>query len=376
MNNYYKTAYEFIDKMPYKEKPYSGRNWGHPWHSLCSYHGKLKPAIAHFLISEFTNKGDVILDPLCGVGTIPFEACLQGRTGIGNDLSQLAYVITNAKLNKPNREDVDVVISQLNTYINENLFRYEDNLPYRSFGFNKTLIEYFEINTFKELLCARDYFTARMSNITPAESVTFAALLHVLHGNRPYALSRTSHPLTPYAPKGDFIYKNVVKHITAKIDLAYSKGEFTDYKKGNAILGDYSDLGSLENKVDFIICSPPFVDSIKFYMSNWMRLWLCGWEPDDFKTADDKFLDVKQKKNFDIYQSFFSMCNKVLKSDGKIILHLGKTKKLDMADELVARSNKYFKEIYRGCEKVDTLEKHGIKDKGGTIEHQFLFLSK
>ena len=40
----------------------------------------------------------MVLDPLCGVGTIPFEACLQGRVGIGNDLSELAYVVTKPKL--------------------------------------------------------------------------------------------------------------------------------------------------------------------------------------------------------------------------------------------------------------------------------------
>ena len=75
-----KKAEEFVSSLPYKQSPYGNRNWGHPWHSLCSYHGKLKPAIAHWLISEFTSKGDVVLDPLCGVGTIPFEACLHDIT--------------------------------------------------------------------------------------------------------------------------------------------------------------------------------------------------------------------------------------------------------------------------------------------------------
>ena len=54
--------------------------------------------------------------------------------------------------------------------------------------------------------------------------MVFAAFLHVLHGNRPYALSRNSHPLTPYAPTGDFVYKNVIQHITDKIELTYKKG--------------------------------------------------------------------------------------------------------------------------------------------------------
>ena len=54
-----KEAEYFIKELPYKQGVYAGRNWGHEWHSLCSYHGKLKPAIAHFLVSEFTEEGQI-----------------------------------------------------------------------------------------------------------------------------------------------------------------------------------------------------------------------------------------------------------------------------------------------------------------------------
>lgn len=138
--------------------------------------------------------------------------------------------------------------------------------------------------------------------------------------------SRNSHPLTPYAPTGDFVYKNVIQHITDKIELTYKKGDFGSYTSGKAIYGDYEVISGINGQVDAIICSPPFADSIRFYMNNWMRLWLCGWDPEDYKTADDKFLDLKQKKDFSIYESFFKMCHRVLKPSGRVILHLGKTK--------------------------------------------------
>jgi hypothetical protein len=47
-----------------------------------------------------------------------------------------------------------------------------------------------------------------------------------------------------------------------------------------------------------------------------------------------------------------------------------------MAEELSKRSAQWFNEAYRADEDVQSLEKHGIKDKGGTIDHQFLFLEK
>ena len=352
-DRFYFEAKQFMDEKPYKNSPYSGRNWGHPWHSLCSYHGKLKPSIAHFMISEFTSQGDVILDPLCGVGTIPFEACLQGRFGVGNDLSEMAYIVTKAKLERPLFDECNKVLATLTDYIKNNFdatFVNESIEKYKQFGFN--------------------------GNITAAEAMVYSCFLHVLHGNRPYALSRRSHPLTPYAPSGDYIYKNVSEHIREKLTLTYNKGDFDHFVQGKAVFGDYSLLRDNPGTVDAIICSPPFADSIRFYMQNWMRLWLCGWEEENYKEAESVFLDQRQKKNFDVYLPFFEMCSIVLKPKGRVILHLGKTSKVDMAEELSRRSTQWFNEIYRANEDVQALEKHGIKDKGGTIDHQFLFLQK
>lgn len=373
--DYYEKAQSFIREMPYHEAPFSGRNWGHSWHSLCSYHGKLKPAIGHFLISYFTNEGDVVLDPLCGVGTIPFEASLQGRVGIGNDLSELAYCVSKAKLERPSIEDVNRELTNLRQIIEEQKHGMtQDVLPYSDFGLNHTIGEYFHRDTLIELLIARNYFLKEFESITNAQSMIYAALLHVLHGNRPYALSRTSHPLTPYAPRGEYVYKSIIDHIKNKIEIAYKETDFGSYVEGAALFGDCVNLSGIN--ADAIITSPPFADSMKFYTQNWMRLWMCGWEPEDFKTASEKFLDQRQNKDLDVYIPFFKMCATNLKTNGKLILHLGKTKKIDMAEELSLRAQPWFEEIYRGDESVSTVEKHGIKDKGATTEHQYLFLIK
>ena len=370
-------AKSFMSSMPYKTSPYAGRNWGHPWHSLCSYHGKLKPAIAHFLVDQFTDPGDIVVDPLSGVGTIPLEACLQGRIGIGNDLSELAFCVTKAKIEKANLEECLQVLEHLKNYIEENKnsdITASQIKKYMNFGFNGKLPNYFHEYTFKEIICARTYFTAKLQTFSSAEAMVFSCLLHVLHGNRPYALSRNSHPLTPYAPTGDYTYKNVVTHIQDKLLASYAKGDFSSYVLGKAILGDYQTLNHHDIKADAIICSPPFADSIRFYMQNWMRLWLCGWEEEDYKQAEETFLDQKQRKNFDVYISFFKTCYDILKPNGKVILHLGKTEKVDMAEELSKRAEPYFVEVYRGTENVQKIEKHGVKDKGATVEHQYLFL--
>ena len=47
-----------------------------------------------------------------------------------------------------------------------------------------------------------------------------------------------------------------------------------------------------------------------------------------------------------------------------------------MAKELSERATQWFDVVYSAGEDVEQIEKHGIKDKGSTIEHQFLFLQK
>lgn len=368
---YEKKASCFLSNMSYQDK---GRNWGHSWHSLCSYRGKLKPAIAHELIEQFTRPGDIILDPMGGVGTIPFEACLQDRFGISNDLSVFAFIVAKAKLEKPDYNEVLKEIEVLGEYIESNKAKFEGDKEVRSFGLNKKIVEYYHEETMKEILAAREFFKDK--DYSAVDCIIMACILHILHGNRPYALSRQSHPLTPYAPTGDFVYKNLIEHLIAKIDRSYNSKDTGTWIKGAAYNYDIKDLPTkLGLKADIIITSPPFASSFKFYTQNWLRLWFSGWSEVDFKEANNKFFDNKQNKNMDIYYSYFQACSEMLKDDGKMILHVGKSDKFDMSKELIARCGEWFEVISAGEETIQG-ENHGIVDIGSTKAHQFIFLIK
>lgn len=368
---YEKKAKKFLKNMTYQDK---GRNWGHSWHSLCSYRGKLKPAIAYELVEQFTKPGDVILDPMGGVGTIPFEACLQDRLGISNDLSVFAFIVANAKLEKPDYNQVLKEVEVLRQYIELNKARFEDNEEVRRFGLNKKIVEYYHEETMKEILAAREFFKDK--DYSAVDCLIMACILHILHGNRPYALSRKSHPLTPYAPTGDFVYKNLIDHLIAKINRSYNSKDTGTWIKGISYNYDIKDLpNKLSCKADIIITSPPFASSFKFYTQNWLRLWFSGWSEVDFKEANNIFFDNKQNKNMDIYYSYFQACSEMLKENGKMILHVGKSDKFDMSKELISRCGQWFEVISAGEETIQG-ENHGIVDIGSTKAHQFIFLIK
>lgn len=105
-------------QLPYLHPPYSKKNWGHRLHELCSYPSKMRPSIAYHLVNVFTSPGDTVFDPFCGVGTIPFESCLQGRRGLANDINPIAYHVSNAKIHKINKTNVNEIICELQNIIN------------------------------------------------------------------------------------------------------------------------------------------------------------------------------------------------------------------------------------------------------------------
>ena len=129
------------------------------------------------------------------------------------------------------------------------------------------------------------------------------------------------------------------------------------------------------NMLDAIITSPPFFDSTRFYQANWLRIRFSGWSEKDFKHQISSFIEEKQKKSFDIYKGIFRQSRERLKSGGVCVLHLGKSNKCDMAEELQKVSRRWFRTADLFDESVAHCESHGFRDKGTVTSHQYLVLT-
>lgn len=324
----------FKNNLPYQKLPYSKRNWGHPLHSLCSYQGKLKASIAHHLVKTFVPENGSVLDPFSGVGTIPFEAALNGRKPYGFDISIPAYYISTAKISIHKKNECLNYIQQIAEFIEQNGCTKEELNEAKHFGFNKKLAEYYEEKTLKEILLARRFLKLNYPK-NPSRMLVISSLLHILHGNRPYALSRRSHPIVPYAPQGEFVYKSLIKNLTEKVERALQVELPLNFISGKIYNQDSTSIWPQEiNNLDAVITSPPFFDSTRFYLANWIRIWFSGWSENDFKYQINSYIEERQKKDFTIYESIFRQSRERLKRGGVCVLHLGKSVKCDMAEEL------------------------------------------
>ena len=200
-------------------------------------------------------------------------------------------------------------------------------------------------------------------------------MLHILHGNRPYALSRRSHPITPFAPTGEIEYRALMTRLRDKLERSLATPVPDSFAYGHSMFQDTTEWWpAYVEDLDAVITSPPFFDSTRFHLGNWMRLWFCGWEANDFKERPLAFVDERQKRSFEVYHAIFRQCRERLKSGGVAVFHLGASKKCDMAKELARIARTWFRvaDIYTEC--VSHCESHGIRDKGTVVSHQYLVL--
>jgi len=364
----------FKKEIPHQKHPFSKRNWGHPLHSLCSYQGKMKPSLAHFLVKTFISENGTVLDPFAGVGTIPFEAALMGHKSYGFEISPAARIIASAKVGKSNANECEHILDKLEIYLKtQNVSEKEYNSA-EKIAFNKSILDYYEKKTLKEILLARRFFI-ETPPITISENLSVACLLHILHGNRPYALSRRSHSITPFSPVGPFEYKPLIPRLREKVQRSLDVDYPDNFIAGKIYRQDATKWWPQEiGDLDAIITSPPFFDSTRFHLANWLRLWFCGWNLEDFKSKPLMFIDERQKIDMSVYESVFRQAKERLKKDGVFVLHLGKSIKCDMAEELKKISKRWFKAVDLFNESVKHCESHGIRDKGTVTAHQYLVL--
>lgn len=356
---------EYFATIPYRTGPLARRNWGHPFHSLCSYPSKLKPSIAHMIISIFTRPGDRILDPFSGCGTVPLESCMLGRVGIGADLSPLACRLTRAKTAAPSWQEVCIQIEFLTDLIKSRIEEDASDVPDK-------VREFYHPDTLNEILIAKRFLDDRLAAGCASASLLWSVVAHILHGNRPYALSRRSHNIIPIPPKGDLVYKSLIASAMSKVNRLYARPVPDSYVRGEAY-----EANALELQVpalsDALITSPPFLGTTEFLKQNWLRMWFAGWSSSVIESMMPRFLEYQ--KNLAEYAPFFTHFRSLLRDGALMILHLGVVKNVDMAVELAPIAETAgFEKIALVYEDATNLESHGRTDRGSTHTHQFLFM--
>lgn len=298
-----------LGRKEWTKKPYNLQSWGNWLHRISPYVGRIKPSFAHFLIKYISEEKDVILDPFCGIGTIPTEAALMKRNSIGIDLNPYAYYISLAK--SKNGHNKNEIINYLNKIkINTK------NVSLKKIP--KWVKEYYNQKTLKEIL----FLIERLKK--DEQYFILGCLVGISQGHRPGHLSKPCAWTLPYKPKKDDRgeYREVLPRLIQKIERTHSDG-FKNMGRIKVFLENTKKLSLKNNSVDHIISSPPYYDTLDYVNSHRLRLAILGYYDEEEKTKLKKTL-IQQ---FNTYLKEMSACikeiHRVLKKGGYCIFILG-----------------------------------------------------
>jgi hypothetical protein len=238
-------------------------------HQLSPYIGKIKSSIAGELLERYSRRGELVVDPFAGAGTIPLEAVIRGRRVFCSDISPYSRILSCAKLRPPKSLKSAIRASE-RAIIEAEMLPKPDlrKIPewVRTFFHPRSLVD-----------------ALRFAEIArrPGNEFLMACFLGILHHQRPGFLSYPSSHLIPYLrgskyPRVDFpemySYRELRPRLLAKVERSFKR--FVMPKtRGNKFRQCDVEGVTFPRFFDSVITSPPYMNALDYGRDNRLRLW-------------------------------------------------------------------------------------------------------
>ncbi len=270
-----------ITKSYFKEGNFST---GYATHGLFPYRGKFHPQLIKGILNILKiQPGDIILDPMCGSGTLNVEASIIGIDSIGIEKSPFCVLMSKVK-----HEALKVDSTILSSVLRD--------LPKNY----KTLIRT------KKLPTEFSYH----NGFEPEKAITLLAFLDSMGYAR-----RCSKSI-------DVLFPSVLKRYVGQINSFIQARDKLNLNIANASfeIGDARNLTLADNSIDAIITSPPYSFAIDYAENDRPQLEYLGYNISDLK---DEMIGLVGKTRKEKLANYFDDMNKVL-SEMSRVLKIGK----------------------------------------------------
>lgn len=323
-------------------------------------------AIPGNVIDIFTEPGDVIWDPFCGCGTTALEAFRKGRTFYGNDICEIAVLISQAKLSLLKyRDSLDKEFDRIISELSELDVTLSFNIP------NNDLIEIAKKNTSydsllpwynEETLCSLLRLKGFLESYNYGKQFKIVFLVAFLNiAKLACAQQKTyGHIADNVYPDKDQISSNNYNVIDKYIKRLY---QIQDKVKKIIITSDDSPKYQIKMEdakvatppklVDIIITSPPYPSMADYITAQRLDYYWLGYTIDDinkFKKLEigARHLRGNNKKN-ELYLTNIKLCFeniiKSLKEDGLLVLVLPEYESKDARKDVLTELYNYLSKI-------------------------------
>lgn len=253
-------------------------------HGIHSYSAKYIPQLPQRIILQHTTEKNMVLDPFCGSGTTLLECALLGRKSIGIDSNPIATLISRAKTQSLNSDEIDKAKKILEITQRTSRFIGCDNevpsIPKISHWFQdnvinelawiKSLIKEATSNRLKDFLFC--IFSSIIVSVSNQESETrYAAINKNVPDN--YTIERFSKKL-----------KQELENIRDLSSIKAAQNNAPIIYTEDARYIDEQKLP--ENSIDLIITSPPYPNSYDYYLYHKFRMYWLDYDPQTVKNLE------------------------------------------------------------------------------------------
>lgn len=355
------------------------QRWGHSMHTMCSYQGMFPAKLAHYFIQKYSRPGDVVLDPFSGRGTTVLQARVEGRLATGNDLSPLAYVLSRAKVAPPPWQ---VTIREI-TKLEHSYKRKRVLEP----DVSDDIQMLFHPNTLRQIWYLRSHLIATpYLSWTPAQLMIAGCMAGILHGSfradgtsaylsisMPNTFSMAPAYVRKYVAENGLVAldQDVFARLREKVARLYL--DAVDGPPGQVHRDDAVHVAGrkdLNEKVQLVVTSPPYLKVMNYGTSNWIRLWWMGLdEVGRQRGAGRLSLDAEldHQHQYEPYKAFIlnvlQGLRNVLTPDGVVAFVVGDVATPDRPS--LALAHQIWKDIgeQTGLSLVEVIEDHLPSDK-------------
>jgi hypothetical protein len=307
----------------------SGQRQAHGLHEI-SYRACFKPQLPAFFIERLTRPGDVVYDPFMGRGTTLLEAALRGRVPAGNDVNPLSTLLLQPRLQPPLGPEVEQRLQQLD-------LRWNDALP-------DDLLVFYHPETLRELCALRAHLLARgqQGTFDPVDGWIRMVAVNRLSGHSPGFFSVYTLPpnqavsadsqrrinarrrQTP--PRRDVRALIARKSRSLLADLTAPQRErLCELRARARLLTGPADCtpAIVDQSVQLVVTSPPFLDVVQYKDDNWLRCWFCGIDPASVSITMARSLASWQQA----MTAVLTELRRVLVRDGRVAFEVGEVRK-------------------------------------------------
>lgn len=270
-----------IIKSYFKEGNFST---GYATHGLFPYRGKFHPQLIKGILNILKiEPGDVVLDPMCGSGTLNVEASILGIDSIGVEKSPFCALMSKVKCEALNVHKSQLSLILDNMHKNYKILSNSKNIP-ADFSYN-------------------DGFESE-------KAITLLAFLDAMGYAR--RCSKSIDVLFPSVLKRYVGQINAFIHAREKINLGIGKARFE--------VGDARNLTLEDNSIDAIITSPPYSFAIDYAENDRPQLEYLGY---DIYKLKDEMIGLKGKTKKEKLANYFDDMDIVLREMARV-LRVGK----------------------------------------------------